>query len=447
MSEAAPTATVITAAYNRSNILRYAIESVLRQSFQDWEYIIVGDHCTDDSEAVANSFDDPRITFINLPENSGGQSGPHNHAVPLARGRYILFLNQDDIYFPRHMEESIAALEETGADIVWSPVVLPQPGSRTSEDWRDQEILLDALPVAGGFHPGSFIISSCWALRREAALRVGPWKSGEEIAYSPSQEFLHRAWKRGFSIRHNPRVSVLCIYASTRPKSYATRDDIETERFFRLIYEQEDGPLRLLEKAAIREAALRRTELQITPSAIWEAGKDGLRRGLSRLLGKHPLELESRKKHREAGGFVATHRLNVMDTPVLSAGEILWVGNPNANGYLGFGWSRPEGEQRWTDGRTAKVACKLNPDARPKRAIIECRPLADQTVRIRFDGGGEVVQDLSSGAFSLVELPVPEGVESTVLELTVDRLVAPASLGFEDDPRKLGLCVRTIRFD
>ena len=55
-----PRVTVVVATYNRSNVLRYALDSLVAQSHSDWEAVIVGDRCTDDSEAVVASFGDAR---------------------------------------------------------------------------------------------------------------------------------------------------------------------------------------------------------------------------------------------------------------------------------------------------------------------------------------------------------------------------------------------------
>jgi glycosyltransferase involved in cell wall biosynthesis len=73
-----PLVSIITATYNRSNILPYTIASVLRSTFEDWELLVVGDACTDDTEQVVSAFNDPRIRFFNLAQNVGEQSGPNN---------------------------------------------------------------------------------------------------------------------------------------------------------------------------------------------------------------------------------------------------------------------------------------------------------------------------------------------------------------------------------
>jgi glycosyltransferase involved in cell wall biosynthesis len=69
--DAAPQVSIVTSTYNRSAVLRRAIESVRAQrDFADWEMCIVGDCTPDDSEAVVASFGDPRLRFYNLPVKS-----------------------------------------------------------------------------------------------------------------------------------------------------------------------------------------------------------------------------------------------------------------------------------------------------------------------------------------------------------------------------------------
>src|SRR4029079_4037879 len=102
------------------SVLRYAIRSVLQSSFTDWELIVVGDGCTDDTEDTVRAFADPRIQFVTLPMNSGGQAAPNNAGLELARGRYIYFLNHDDQFFPDHLGQSVAFMETTQAEVSWS---------------------------------------------------------------------------------------------------------------------------------------------------------------------------------------------------------------------------------------------------------------------------------------------------------------------------------------
>ncbi len=118
MKGVAPPVTVVIAAYNRSYTLRHALRSALAQDFADFEILVVGDACTDDTEEVVASFADPRVRFLNLKLNYGEQSGPNNTGVAHARGRYIAFLSQDDFWFPDHLSAAVGWLEASGADMV-----------------------------------------------------------------------------------------------------------------------------------------------------------------------------------------------------------------------------------------------------------------------------------------------------------------------------------------
>ena len=77
---ARPKISVVIATYNRSRALGHAIESVLRQTFTDWELIVVGDACTDDTAEVVARYAgaDPRVRFVNLERHWGEQSAPNN---------------------------------------------------------------------------------------------------------------------------------------------------------------------------------------------------------------------------------------------------------------------------------------------------------------------------------------------------------------------------------
>ena len=85
------------ATYNRSNILKHAIESVLHSTFENWELIIISDASTDNTEDVVRFYRDPRKRFYELEENTGDQSRPNNEGLKYARGKYIAYLSHDDL--------------------------------------------------------------------------------------------------------------------------------------------------------------------------------------------------------------------------------------------------------------------------------------------------------------------------------------------------------------
>src|SRR4051794_34814457 len=72
-----PLVTVVISAYNRSEVLRFALASAVAQTYRRLDVLVVGDACTDGSEAVVAAVGDPRVRWINLERNSGSQAGPN----------------------------------------------------------------------------------------------------------------------------------------------------------------------------------------------------------------------------------------------------------------------------------------------------------------------------------------------------------------------------------
>src|SRR3954454_13925046 len=122
-----PRVTVIIATYNWSSVLPYSIGSVLRQTMQDFEILVAGDGCTDDSEQVVAAIRDPRIHWFNLPANTRHQSAPNNEGLRQARGEIIAYLGHDDLWLPHHLQAHVAALDATGADLASSICTLVAP--------------------------------------------------------------------------------------------------------------------------------------------------------------------------------------------------------------------------------------------------------------------------------------------------------------------------------
>ena len=103
----APVVSVVMPVYNRKHYVGAAIQSILDQTFTDFEFIVVDDGSNDDSVEVIRSFDDPRIRLIILGENRG-QSVARNTGNTAARGEYIAVMDSDDIALPQRLEKQVA---------------------------------------------------------------------------------------------------------------------------------------------------------------------------------------------------------------------------------------------------------------------------------------------------------------------------------------------------
>ncbi len=111
-----PLASVIVPAFNAEPTLCAALESLRRQTLDDLEILVVDDGSTDRTRAVADAFPDPRIRVLRFP--NGGLATARNRGLAAATGRYVSFLDADDLWTPAKLEAQIHALERRPAAAV-----------------------------------------------------------------------------------------------------------------------------------------------------------------------------------------------------------------------------------------------------------------------------------------------------------------------------------------
>lgn len=100
---------VLLPVYNGSTYLRDAIESILRQTYRNFELIIIDDGSTDGSSFVVEQFDDPRIRFYR--QTNQGLAATLNRAIELSKGEYLARQDQDDVSYPQRFDRQIEFLE------------------------------------------------------------------------------------------------------------------------------------------------------------------------------------------------------------------------------------------------------------------------------------------------------------------------------------------------
>ena len=97
---------IITPTYNCGAFIKETIESAIAQTYKNWEMIIVDDCSTDDTRSVVDSIGDPRVRYECLTENSGAAVA-RTRAMQLAKGRYMAFLDSDDLWAPEKLQKQI----------------------------------------------------------------------------------------------------------------------------------------------------------------------------------------------------------------------------------------------------------------------------------------------------------------------------------------------------
>lgn len=112
---------IITPAYKAAAYIGQTIESVLAQTHGHWEMLIAEDCSPDDTRAVVARWAgrDPRIRLVAMPKN-GGPAAARNGALAQAQGRWLAFLDSDDLWLPRKLERSLAHARATGGALVFT---------------------------------------------------------------------------------------------------------------------------------------------------------------------------------------------------------------------------------------------------------------------------------------------------------------------------------------
>jgi glycosyltransferase involved in cell wall biosynthesis len=148
--------TVVIPSYNRAHLIADAIESVFRQTYQDFEIILVDDGSTDDTAAAVRRFGS-RVRYVR--QDNAGAGAARNHGIRLAKGDYIAFLDSDDRWHEFKLAVQTALLDgrlEVG--LAFSDFVIEKPGggvqARGCERWIGRPVSFPSLKPAVLERPG-----------------------------------------------------------------------------------------------------------------------------------------------------------------------------------------------------------------------------------------------------------------------------------------------------
>jgi glycosyltransferase involved in cell wall biosynthesis len=177
-----PTVSVILPTYNRAHLLPRAILSILNQTYQNFELIIVDDASTDETPRVVKAFDDPRIRYIRHEHNKGA-SAARNTGIEASRGTYIAFQDSDDEWLPYKLARQVPALTQSPPEVgvVYSSFWLVRGNEKSIYPSRIRKLsrLLpsEARRLNGDIHRalsrGNFITTQVALVRRACFETVG----------------------------------------------------------------------------------------------------------------------------------------------------------------------------------------------------------------------------------------------------------------------------------
>lgn len=136
-TERQPLVSVIMPAYNAERFIGKAISSVVSQGLSDWELIVIDDCSEDRSYEIAQEYQqrDPRIMALRNEVNSG-VARTRNRGIDLARGKYVAFLDSDDIWHPEKLSRQIEKVTASCAQICYcSYAIIDESGNRIRADY------------------------------------------------------------------------------------------------------------------------------------------------------------------------------------------------------------------------------------------------------------------------------------------------------------------------
>ena len=120
-----PLISIITPAYNAGKYISETIDSVINQTYKNWELILVDDCSVDNTSEIIKEYrqKDSRIKYFKLDKNSGVAGIPRNFGIEKAKGNFIAFIDADDIWLPEKLEKQMQFMQQTNADLVYTNVI------------------------------------------------------------------------------------------------------------------------------------------------------------------------------------------------------------------------------------------------------------------------------------------------------------------------------------
>ncbi len=174
--KAGPVVSVLVPTFNRPQYLSKALASVLQQSYRNLQVIVINDGGEDVNDII-NSFRDPRLLFINRKENRG-KPYSLNEALNRADGKYVAYLDDDDLYYPNHIETLVNALEfQTDCQVAYSDFY--KAYCRVSSD-GNRQVLSKVVEVSRDFDRFlmllfNHVLHVCLMHRRDLIEKTGPY--------------------------------------------------------------------------------------------------------------------------------------------------------------------------------------------------------------------------------------------------------------------------------
>jgi len=195
---------VVIPLYNKETSIKSTIESILAQTEDNFEIIVVDDGSTDEGPTYVRGFSDNRIKLVS--QKNRGVSSARNFGVEMASREYIAFLDADDLWMPNHLESIKRLIEKHGAtcDVFASGVFTDETPIENQRILSKSGKIESYFLIASG--PYRLLSSSSFAVSRKAFIASGGYN--ESLKYSEDVEFWCRLFLSGFKLAYSSELTV-----------------------------------------------------------------------------------------------------------------------------------------------------------------------------------------------------------------------------------------------
>lgn len=226
----ADTVDVVLPTYRRPHTIGFAIRSVLAQTHGAFTLHVVGDGCSEETEAVVRAFDDPRLRFRRFPKATGFGYVHRNVVLKESAAPYVAYMTDDDLWFPDHLERGLDVLRAGKAGLVaFRSIQVRHPDVLDpyffAFDWR--------LGPLSRWLRNWFMGSVNCIHRREVFEEVGYWN--DRLFRFGDREFYNRVRTSSVPSTYLDRVTVLRFYAQHWDGRYARLFEAPQGRYLPLV--------------------------------------------------------------------------------------------------------------------------------------------------------------------------------------------------------------------
>lgn len=232
----AATVTFIIATYKRVDALKATLQSLIYQDYQNWEALVIGDCCEEETAIAIRLLNDKRIKYYNLPQRFGEQSGPNSFGLNIAEGDYVSFLNHDDILLQDHLKYALEVINAESADFfIGSSANAKEIKSQSGKvipvftevlpQYRDLRYLVEDSQWL--FDPSSF-----WLIKTSFAKSVGSWYPAKVLWRTPLRNWIMRSWRKGGRFALGEKVTGLRFWTQNLRKGSSIYNNTTPEHQF-----------------------------------------------------------------------------------------------------------------------------------------------------------------------------------------------------------------------